>query len=542
MTEQAQTPRILVVDDQTSAAEMLNRLFTANGYEVLNAYNGEEALKAARQEKPDLILLDIMMPGMDGFEVLKFLRDTPSTADIPTIFITARSEMSDIEHGLRLGADDYIPKPVKPRELLARAKSKIESHKLREMLHSRTTDLEALLRVSEELSNQIDVHSLLPLLLYLVEDLIDNQVAAVYHFDDNQNVNERYINAKNDDYDTDAIDVEILFEQVEQGTAIAWQDEQSFLPGLPAGMAIGLSHSGELHGVIAVFSEVPYDDSVRRLFESIGRQATLALRNAELHQLKTNYADHLEEMVQKRTEELRSAHALLIRSEKLASAGRLAAGIAHEINNPLQPILVNLELMLEDIQAGQPIVERDIEESLKSAKRIGRIVERLLQFTRKRSDGLPDMEPLNIRDVLDDVIALSRTYIKRGGIAIEVDVDPDAFVFGNRDQLEQVFLNLIVNAKAALVDGGVLKITTDTTEKDLIMRFEDDGIGIEADMIDKIFEPFYSTKDDGSGLGLFISYGIIQDHNGGIDVVSEVGKGTTFTLTLPIIQDTKAQI
>lgn len=541
--EQTQSELILVVDDQPAAAEMLMRLFESNGYRVENASNGEDALSLARQLIPDLILLDIMMPGMDGFEVMKALREKNSTQNIPTIFITALGSLSNIEQGLSLGADDYILKPVKPRELLARAKSKIEAHKLREALHRRTTDLEALLRVSEELSNQIDVESLLPLLLVLTQDLMHNQVAALFYFDDQERLVEQYINKKSGEPFDGQIDVELLRQHIHPSQAVTWSEETTpVLSDFSAGMAIGLSHSGQLHGVIALFSDQAYDDHDRRLFESVGRQATLALRNAELYKLKANYADELEKTVQERTEELRSAQALLVRSEKLASAGRLAAGIAHEINNPLQPILVNLELMLEDIQENQPIVERDIEESLKSAQRISRIVERLLQFTRKRSDKGPDMEPLNVQAVLDDVVALSRSYIRQGGIDIQVTVDADAYVYGNRDQLEQVFLNLIVNAKAAMGDGGKLDIATETTDNSLVMHFSDEGVGIEADMLEKIFEPFYSTKEDGSGLGLFISYGIMQNHNGSIDVASEVGKGTVFTLTLPIIQNAKAEV
>lgn len=543
MVDQSGTPLVLVVDDQPAAAEMLTRLFNANGYEVANAYNGTEALSLAHEIQPDLILLDIMMPGMDGFEVLKHLRDKPDTADIPTIFITAKTNLADIEHGLQLGADDYIPKPVKPRELLARAKSKIESHKLREELRKRTielegrtTDLQALLRVSEELNTHLEIDELLNLLLLLVQDLIPTQVAAVFRFNESRIVDELVRSKDGDDY-TGQLDLDVLFEKLKSSQAVAWNStEASPITEFPAGMSIGLAHNGKLHGLIAVFSDEPYSDHILRLFEGIGRQAAMALRNAVLFQLEANYNEELKATVAERTAELQSAHEQLIRSEKLASVGRLAAGIAHEINNPLLPILVNMELMLEDIHHGSEISVRDIEESLRSAQRISRIVQRLLQFTRKRGEDVPDMEELNVAKIIDDVVALSSSYIKKDGINIVLNVDPATYILGNRDQLEQVFLNLIVNAKAAMSDGGTLEIRTETGETDVTIFFRDEGVGIETDDLQKIFEPFYSTKEDGSGLGLFISHGIMTNHNGAIDVVSELGKGTTFILTLPIIQ------
>jgi len=537
MAEQHDSPLVLIVDDHLAAAQMLARLFTNNEYRVHSVDNGESALDYARHFVPDLILLDIMMPVMDGYEVFARLREHPATKNIPTIFITAKDQPEDVEHGLQLGADDYMPKPVKPRELLARAKSKIESNKLRRALRQRTTDLEALLRVSEELNNHIQVDELLNLIVYLIVDLISCEVSGILRLNEHEEVIDSCINNNDGSVHNGALDLPRLIEYGQDTETVCWHDvHESPVAAMPAGMAFGLAHGGQLHGVIFAASDEPYDAHALRLFGSIGRQATLALRNAELYEIKVSYAEHLEEMVEERTAELRSAQQLLVRAEKLASVGRLAAGIAHEINNPLMPIMVNLELMLEDIQEKRSIAAEDIDESLKSAKRIKRIVERLLQFTRKQGEDRPAMEPLDITSVLEDVVALSHTYVRRSGVNIDFNIEEQATIYGNRDQLEQVFLNLILNAQAAIVDGGDLIISSRIKNSDLIITFEDNGTGIEPKIIDKIFEPFVSTKESGTGLGLFISYGIIQNHNGTIEVESEVGKGTTFILTLPIIQ------
>lgn len=535
MPQQEDQSLILVVDDHIPAAEMVSHLFSMRGYETMCAFSGEEALEKAQQHIPDLILLDVMMPGMDGYQVLEALRETPATSKIPIIFITARGEAEDIEQGLELGADDYIPKPVKPRELMARAKSKIESHRLRENLEQKTTDLEALLRFSEALNNHLEVNELLDLILYLVLDLIPSRAAVIYRMSENDEILETRFKTKDDFGIT--IDEHTLKEYFsEQSEAIQWQanDQRAFSPN--AGMAAGLRHGDQLHGILVVLADEPYGENHLRLFENIGRQTTMAVRNAELYAVKVNYAERLEEMVEERTAKLRSAQELLIRAEKLASVGRLAAGIAHEINNPLMPIRVNLELMKEDVEAERDVSIEDIDEALRSVARISRIVERLQQFTRKRGDNAPVMQPLKIADVIDDVMALSRSYISKSGIKVNMNVDEKIQIYGSRDQLEQVFLNIILNAQAAMQNGGTLNIDSFIKGQKVIVRFEDTGIGIAEDMLDKIFEPFVSTKENGSGLGLFISYGIIEDHNGQIEVQSKVGKGATFTLTLPVMQ------
>jgi two-component system, NtrC family, sensor kinase len=238
-------------------------------------------------------------------------------------------------------------------------------------------------------------------------------------------------------------------------------------------------------------------------------------------------------MVEERTRELRSAQQLLVLSEKLASVGRLAAGIAHEINNPLQPILINMELMVEDIQENHPVSLNDVQETLNSARRIKRTVERLLQFTRKRDTTTPDMELLHVATVLENVVALSQKFFQQEGITIRTDLDMEAQIHGNRDQLEQVFLNLMLNARAAMQRGGVLTLRSWMEQNRVVVQVSDTGAGIPADILSRIFEPFFTTREDGNGLGLFISHEIITNHNGSIDVTSQPGEGTTFIVQLP---------
>jgi two-component system NtrC family sensor kinase len=321
---------------------------------------------------------------------------------------------------------------------------------------------------------------------------------------------------------------------LQDAPSVAWSGEEAAeIAPFASGMAVRLEYDNLFPGILAVFSSSLYDDHHLRLFQGIGRQAALAMRNAELYDMQVKYAENLEEMVEERTRELRSAQQLLILSEKLASVGRLAAGIAHEINNPLQPILINMELMVEDIQANHPVSLNDVQETLSSARRIKRTVERLLQFTRKRDTTSPDMELLHLATVLENVIALSQKFFQQEGISIDTSLDMEAQIHGNRDQLEQVFLNLMLNARAAMQRGGVLTLRSWLEQGHVVIQVSDTGTGIPPEIVGRIFEPFFTTREDGNGLGLFISHEIIQNHNGSIDVSSQPGEGTTFTVQLP---------
>lgn len=530
---------VLVVDDHRPAAEMLAKLFETNNYTVMQAHNGKEALQVLHKHQPDLVLLDIMMPGMSGLEVLQQMRRDERTAAIPAILITAKDSPDEVAEGLKLGADDYLPKPFAPVELLARAKSKIEARRLRDALRRRTTDLEALLRVGEELSNQIEIDDLQRLILYLVIDLLPCSIASIHRYDDNRELLANVVSRDDGTLLEQEIDAGPIWQMIDQTSrVVVWENGEIYTgTELFAGMAVVLVHGDSIHGLLTILGTTPFDENHIRLFEGVSRQATLAIRNAELYAVKTHYAQHLEEMVEARTAELKSAQQLLIQAEKLASIGRLAAGIAHEINNPLMPILLNLEYMFEDINDGRAINANDVEATLNSARRIKSIVDRLLQFTRKRDIAEPGMELLHIKSIVENMIAFTRKFFEQDQISVLSHLDDGAYVYGGRDQLEQVFLNIMLNAKAAMPPGGILTISSEIQSNHVILQFTDTGCGIAPDIIDQIFEPFVSTKENGTGLGLFISYEIIQNHQGSIEVESTIGDGTTFTIKLPIAEN-----
>jgi two-component system, NtrC family, sensor kinase len=242
----------------------------------------------------------------------------------------------------------------------------------------------------------------------------------------------------------------------------------------------------------------------------------------------------LERKVQERTHELSRMQAQLIHSEKLASLGELVAGIAHEINNPLTGILVFSSLVAKDEKL-DPALKNDLDTVIRETERCAGIVRGLLEFSR---ESVPQKSPISLNDVLDASLALVENQAQFLNITIIRDYSPDLpQLSADPNQLEQVFINMLLNASHAMAHGGILRIVTDTTREKLyaVVRIADTGCGIPEENLPKIFDPFFTTKDaSGTGLGLSVSYGIINSHGGIIEVESSVGVGTTFTIKLPM--------
>ncbi|MBZ0291455.1 MAG: response regulator [Anaerolineae bacterium] len=533
MAERQTSPLVLVADDEIHTTHMLELIFEREGYRVECTNDGVSALEAARRLMPDLILLDIQMPGMNGFDVLRGLRENAMTANIPTILITAKAmKPSDVAHGLELGADDYLSKPFAPLELIARAESKMKARQLEEMLQQQNQALEALLRTGEELNQTLETDDLPQLILFLALDLLFADVAAIFRFDQDGHVVANRIQTNSTDL---TIDPQTIIDCLpSKHSSVIWPGGSPIIENFQSGMAVPLEHSRMAMGILMVASnKTSYDENSLRLLRGIGKQASLALRNAELYEMLALHAEHLEDMVAARTAELESAQQMLIRSEKLASIGHLAASIAHEINNPLQPILIHLEHMMEDAQDNEPIDIRAVESIQASIGRITRIVSQLLEFTGKRSND-SDVRFIDIGHTLQTVINLNRKLFEQSSVVLNEEMGDLPSIYGSKDQLEQVFMNMVLNAHAAMHKGDSLTIRSWAEENSLVIQFQDTGTGIDPDHINKIFDPFFSTKEKGTGLGLFVSYGIIQNHQGTIEVESKVNVGTTFTIRLPI--------
>ncbi len=247
-----------------------------------------------------------------------------------------------------------------------------------------------------------------------------------------------------------------------------------------------------------------------------------------------NLTKTLEDKVKEKTEELVSTQNQLIQYEKLTAIGKLAAGIAHEINNPLTSILLNSHLIAEKIGKKHTLQE-NLKLIIDETTRCGTIVKGLLQFSRQSP---PEKTAARINDVIEDTLLLFESQILVNKVRIDKRLGSNLpMLMIDTNKVKQVFTNLLLNALDAMPSGGVLTICSRLPEEKSYVEvsFADTGQGITDDEMNKIFDPFFTTKGTkGTGLGLSVSYGIIQQHNGEITVESEVGAGTVFTIRLPV--------
>jgi signal transduction histidine kinase len=273
------------------------------------------------------------------------------------------------------------------------------------------------------------------------------------------------------------------------------------------------------------------------LLSTIGQEIAVAINNRLLF-----------EGLEIANAELKEAQIKLIQSAKMAAVGQLGAGVAHELNNPLGGILGYAQFVLEKIKRPEFGAEdfqgcsKYLESIEREAARCKGIVENLLKFSRRPIVAKP--EALDIAAALADTLSIIGHQLKLKNIKLTLDIKPDLFrVIGIINQLQQVFTNLILNAQQAMPESGELKITAynildEKTKTPIHVRieFSDTGCGIAEESLAHMFEPFFTTKlkEKGTGLGLAVSYQIIQDHKGTIEVTSQVGKGTTIRITLPV--------
>ena len=261
----------------------------------------------------------------------------------------------------------------------------------------------------------------------------------------------------------------------------------------------------------------------------------------EAHRELKQWTTTLEQRVQEKTEELRRAHANMVQVEKMVSLGTLAATVAHELNNPLEGVLTYAKLLKRKVSetSMSDTLKTELQEELaiiaEETARCGNIVKNLLLFSRQK---VGEFSETDIEAVLTRCVKLISHLMKMNNVKLETETNTtERTLMADPNQLEQAFLAIAINAVEAMPGGGTLRIVLSKTEEadSFLLRFSDTGVGIQNEDLPHIFEPFYTTKHDGkgTGLGLAVSYGIIERHGGSIQVDSSTVSGTTFTITLP---------
>ncbi len=264
---------------------------------------------------------------------------------------------------------------------------------------------------------------------------------------------------------------------------------------------------------------------------TFAEQAGLTIHNAFMYQELKAFSEQMEEKIQRVTADLRKTEAQLIRSEKLAALGQLAAGIAHEIRNPLTSINILIHSMTENLPPEHSRWE-DLKVIEEEISRINEIVDQFLRFAKPSPPLLGKVE---VSPLFEETLQLLRPQIERQKISVQKDFRALPPVTADKEQMKQVILNLLLNAIQAMPKGGQLGLRGQVSADDqwVQLAIQDSGIGIPPADIDKLFDPFFSTKEGGVGLGLSIAHRIIDQHHGKIEIESQPQQGTVFTLWLP---------
>ena len=284
-------------------------------------------------------------------------------------------------------------------------------------------------------------------------------------------------------------------------------------------------------------AEFPVEISLSPMATPEGVVVIAAVRDiTERKRIEAELRSLNEDLARKREEAERAALALAARrAEKLAALGTLAAGLAHELNNPIGIMSSRIEVMIMEGESLPPHVREDLEVLHRQTQRVARITQGLLTFARTSAG---ERTPVDVNHIVRETLLLAENQIAKGGVKVTSDLAPDLpAILGDADTLQQVMLNLVTNARDALEAGGEIRIVTRRRETDRMIELvvADTGRGIAPEDLTRIFDPFFTTKPSGTGLGLSLTHGIVREHGGTIDVESAPGRGTRFILAFPAL-------
>jgi signal transduction histidine kinase/FixJ family two-component response regulator len=521
---------IVVVDDEPGIALLCERLLKKAGYEVTSFTDPKAAMEYLGKEKVDSLLVDIRMPEISGFDLIAFTKEHQPDAAI--LVMTGFGTVETAVQALRQGVDGLLLKPFEVGgELIQTVQQALEDSQ-RKRDSARIQALRPLFDITESFLAETRPDRLLDLVLNAVCGHLRCEHAGFYTRTSDKPklslLSGRGIQLNGEDSDpnggivarvdalgsplwintTDAGDEDLQAELVAKGLCSA-------LCAPIARLNVrGVLYAGQDTSAPA-FREVEWE-----MFLLLARQATIAMENARLYEELREYVRRVEESQQ-----------ALVRAEKLAAAGRLTASIAHEINNPLQAVQNCLHLATR-----KDITEKKQREYLDLANReLNRLmttVQRMLDFYRP---GAVEPQRVDMVALLRHVINLLSPQFQAREIRVSTGFSsklPSILAVSN--QLEQVFLNLFLNAYDAMPNGGELRITARPVRDMAEILIQDTGPGVPENMRGRIFEPFVSTKQGGTGLGLSVSYGIVSAHGGSLDLLSDRGPGACFRVTLPI--------
>ncbi len=582
-------PTILVVDDRALNRELIVSLLGYENHRVIEAADGAEGLQKTRVERPDLIITDIVMPTMDGFEFVQKLRADPSLTHIPVIFYTATYIEREARSLARACNVHYvITKPSDPQKILDAVAMALGSKPplappplpvegipspsdvLADKLLERSRELEcmsqrltALIEVGLEFTSQREPELLLQNCCHSSRKIIGAKYSAVAILDGNGDRLSYLLGSGMDpaiaaaagtpDW-TRGVIAEIL--RTKRPCRVRDISAEPSTLGLAPGhpqiknfIGVPIQSVDDVYGWLSLADKLgaeEFSEQDERVAATLAAQVAACYKKAQLYdELQSHSSRLMREM-----EERKKLEQQLLQSQKMEAVGQLAGGIAHDFNNLLTIITGYSELILNRLPSGDGVREK-MEEIKTAADRAASLTRQLLAFSRRQV-----LQPRVVD--LNQIVANTDRMLRR---LIGEDIDLVALcppgvgrVKVDPGQIEQVIMNLAVNARDAMPQGGKLTIETANVELDgayasnhvavksgpyVMLAVSDTGHGISPETQARIFEPFFTTKEQnkGTGLGLSTVYGIVKQSGGNIWVYSEPGKGATFKIYLPRVEE-----
>jgi CheY-like chemotaxis protein len=513
-------PKILAIDDKKDNLISISALLKAliPDCNVITAQSGIEGLQKAENELPDTILLDIKMPQMDGYEVCNRLKSNEKTLHIPVIMLSAiRTESEDLVKGLSSGADAYLAKPIDEYVLVAQVKTALRVKNAEDHLRKQKDQLEQIVQErTKELRCLYNISNLIakPDLSFeeVLQGIVNYIPSAMPHPDDT------YVRITSGDHEF----------TTDQFCETASKQSSSIVV------------NGKQKGVLDIFLSQHQSDDI----------CYLKKQNDFIFNIINKVEKVIERIETK--EEKKKLEAQLFQSQKMESLGLLAGGIAHDFNNILFAIQGNIQITLYSLSEDSPL-RSHLDEAMKALNRAKEMVKHILAFSRQSE---AEKKPVKVQFIIKEVVRLLNSSIP-STITIHQNIDSDAGpVYADPSQIHQILMNLATNAFHAMEnDGGHFELNLDQVEissdeltihpdiqqgKYIKLTISDTGQGINPEIMGKIFDPYFTTKaiGKGSGLGLSLVHGIVKNHRGAITVYSQPGKGTVFTILLPVIEET----
>src|SRR5690554_1234251 len=498
---------VLLVDDNPQNLKVLYETLKDKGYRLLIANEGEKALDLAHRHHPEVILLDIMMPEMDGYEVCARLKADPETADIAVVFLSALDDLQAKVKGFSLGGADYISKPFQSQEVIARVKTHARVIRLERELQARNRELQGdqarILNSIREGIYGLDENGVIEFANPAAAEIARRPVEELI----GQNFFDLHFATADECRQSLPVMATCTRGEPEFQRDIRMLRADG--SGFPAEYrATPKLDDGELHGAVVVFYDITADLENERALEEA------------------------RELVQEQRDQL--AH-----TSRLTTVGEMAAGFAHEVNQPLTAISNYARVSKRMMTKGEPdlaLLGETLDKIDAQAHRASEIIRRIRRFMKKPATG---KEELSVPELLEDTRQFAEVDMRNNDGGIEVRVEEDLPpVLADPIQVQQVALNLIRNALEATRSAGSSEPVQVTArlcgEQCVRVDVRDHGVGVPEDAEDKLFHPFYTTKEDGMGIGLATCRSLIHAQGGDIGYERPEQGGACFWFILPM--------